>query len=506
MSNNKKALGNIFIYVLMFVSAAIFVLIASATTSPLYPNYKGWDSGLFQVIGKGWLQGHVPYKELYDQKGPVIFFISTLGYAIAGSEIGVFIIQIAFMFASECIIYNICKRVFKDWVALLIAALGIFVFACNYEFGNLCEEYCNPLLLASMYLVTRWIDNKNSGENSHNPLYAFVYGITFGFSMMTRLTNAIGVCVAVFFIMLYLIFKKEFANLLKNAVGFILGTALIVAPFMIYFAVKGATYDFWYGTLLYNIAYATNSKGGIMTVIKGAAGQIGSYAIIAAGIICIIRKKYFDGALYFSLGTATEVLLMNIMNYGHYSMITFAYLPIAIYELKKNIDECKEDADSLGKLSKRFAIVVMAGIVIIAGARTGKEMLKLKHYYNRYAHGSQSDPVRKYNQLIDVVSRIPEEDRDSVVGYGTNPWFYLDMDITPACRFFVMQDWQAEFSEDFKNKLITEFETKKPKWIVYADSKVSNIDEVLKSCYEESYVEDVLNTQDGSQIILYKLK
>ncbi|MDC7294808.1 hypothetical protein NXH67_14925 [Butyrivibrio sp. DSM 10294] len=108
-------------------------------------------------------------------------------------------------------------------------------------------------------------------------------------------------------------------------------TALIVAPFMIYFAVKGATYDFWYGTLLYNIAYATNSKGGIMTVIKGAAGQIGSYAIMAAGIICIIRKKYFDRALYFSLGAATEVLLMNIMNYGHYSMITFAYLPWIYY-------------------------------------------------------------------------------------------------------------------------------------------------------------------------------
>ncbi|WP_022779303.1 glycosyltransferase family 39 protein [Butyrivibrio sp. AE3009] len=506
MSNNKKALGNIFIYVLMFVSAAIFVLIASATTSPLYPNYKGWDSGLFQVIGKGWLQGHVPYKELYDQKGPAIFFISTLGYAIAGSEIGVFIIQIAFMFASECIIYKICNRVFKDWAAFLIAALGIFVFACNYEFGNLCEEYCNPLLLASMYLVTRWIDNKNSGENSHNPLYAFVYGITFGFSMMTRLTNAIGVCVAVFFIMLYLIFKKEFANLLKNAVGFILGTALIVAPFMIYFAVKGATYDFWYGTLLYNIAYATNSKGGIMTVIKGAAGQIGSYAIMAAGIICIIRKKYFDGTLYFSLGAATEVLLMNIMNYGHYSMITFAYLPIAIYALKKNIDECKDDTDSLGKLTTRLAIIVMAGVVLIAGARTGKEMLKLKNYYNRYYADSQANAVLQYKQLLDVVGRIPEEDRNSIVGYGTNPWFYLDMDITPACKFFVMQDWQAEFSEDFRSKLVTEFEARKPKWIVYSNAEESSIGEILSSYYEVYSIDDVIGSNDASRIILYKLK
>ena len=173
MGKSKRIRYTVIKYVLMFFVAFVFVFIASATTSPLYPNYKGWDSGLFQVIGKGWLEGHVPYKELYDQKGPVIFFIDMLGYALKGNEYGIFIIQIIFTFVSELFIYKILKREFKDYIALAISLIMIFVFSCNYELGNLCEEYANPLLIASLYFMSKWMIDKENGKALHNPMYAF---------------------------------------------------------------------------------------------------------------------------------------------------------------------------------------------------------------------------------------------------------------------------------------------------------------------------------------------
>ncbi len=436
-------------YLLMALVAILFVLIASATTSPLYPNYKGWDSGLFQVIGKGWLEGHVPYKELYDQKGPVIFFIDMLGYAITGNKYGIFIIQVIFMFLSEVFIYKTLRRAFREYIAVIISLVVIFIFSCNYEFGNLCEEYANPLLIASLFFVSKWMIGKDQGEKEHKPLYAFLYGTTFGFCMMSRLTNAIGVCVAVFFIMIYLIYNKEFACLLKNAIAFTLGTALMVVPFMIYFAIKDGTYDFWYGTLLYNISYASNSKGGLMTIINGAAGQIGSYAIMAVGVLCLLRKRYFDGALYLSLGMATEFLLMNIMNFGHYSMITFAYMPLSIFEFKKLLDQKDDTSEKQSKLLRILTVMALSFVVLIASARTCKEMKKLYDYQKNYSATATSDSINAYKQLVDIASAIPDEDKDEIIGYGTNPWFYLDLDITPACKYFVMQDWQAEFSDDF---------------------------------------------------------
>ncbi|WP_029321018.1 glycosyltransferase family 39 protein [Butyrivibrio sp. AE3004] len=498
---NKKI--NPLYYIAFSIVAFLFVLICSATTSPIYPNYKGWDSGLFQVIGKGWSEGYVPYKQLYDQKGPALFLIEMIGYLITGNQYGVFTIQIVLMTISICIIYKIFARSFKDIYAAIFAVCIIFSFSCNYEFGNLCEEYANPFLLTSLLFVTEWMENKSKKNSNHNPLYAFFYGITFGFCFMSRLTNAVAVCIAVLFIVLYLCVNKAWENLLKNAVAFILGTALLVVPFMLYFATKDSTYEFWYGTFLYNISYASNSTGGISTIIRGAMGQIGSYAVVAAGIVCLIKKEYFNGIMYMALGIGTEFLLMNIMNFGHYSMITFPLFPVAIYELKKKFDEGREN----GIVWLQYlSITILIGTCGIAAIRTGKEMNKLRYYYDKYSSSPSEEAIAPYKQLLDFVDLIPKEERNQVVGYGTNPWFYLDMDITPANRFFVMQDWQAEFSESFRNYLLEEYTVNKSAWIVYSDSKEPIIKDILDESYELVDSEAVINSNDGSMLKLYHKK
>ncbi|WP_155831416.1 glycosyltransferase family 39 protein [Butyrivibrio sp. LC3010] len=490
-------------YIIFIFVAFCFILCASATTSPLYPHYKGWDSGLFQVIGKGWSQGYIPYKQLYDQKGPALFFIEMLGYLITGNRYGVFLIQVLFMFVSILAIFKILSRSFKEVFAAILSICVIIVFACNYEFGNLCEEYANPFLIICLYFVSEWLDKKTKKKPDHNPMWALFYGITFGFCFMSRLTNSIAVCMAVFFIIIYLVKNGAWVSLIKNAIAFICGTALVTIPFVLYFAIKGCSYEFWYGTLLYNISYASNSNGGISTIIKGAMGQIGSYAIIAAGFILIIKKEYYEGLMYIALGLGTEFLLMNIMNFGHYAMITFPLLPLAIYELKKTYD--KSDDYSGGKVFRYIVLIILIGTCSIALIRTGKEAIKLKKYYDRFSVSSSEDAIASYKQLLDFVEKIPENERDQVVGYGTNPWFYLDMDITPANRFFVMQDWQAEFSESFREYLLKEYNENKPSWIVYSDSKTPVIKNILDNYYEVVDSEPVINTEDGSELILYHL-
>lgn len=87
----------------------------------------------------------------------------------------------------------------------------------------------------------------------------------------------------------------------------------------------------------------------------------------------------------FLLGAATEFLLMNIMNYGHYSMITFPLLPIAIYELKRL------STDAL-KYVKILSVLVLFAVTVIASFRTGKEAVKLYRCYENY--GTNADPER----------------------------------------------------------------------------------------------------------------
>ena len=496
--DSKSLTQNTLKYLLFILSGALMVIFFSASTSPLYPYYKGWDSSFFQVIGKEWNKGLIPYRDMFDQKGPAIFFVELLGFFITGNKYGILLLQIISAIISIIFIYKTIRRSTSEKTAIVGACIGIFFFSSNYEFGNLVEEYINPFLIICFYFISVWIDEKTKDKPDHNPVHALFYGITFGLCVMSRATNAVSVCIAVLFIVIYLFTCKAWLNLLKNSLAFIIGTLAIIVPFMIYFALKDCTYDFWYGTILFNISYASNSHNNLLSFIKGFPRRIGDYAIICAGCINIIRKRHFNGFMFIMIGLGTEFLLMNIMNYAHYSMITFPLLPIAMHELKKVYN-------SSTNYIRKLSILVTISTLLLASYRMGKEIITLSYCYKDYGFTPNEASLASYRQLYDFASQVPEDERNSFVGYEINSNIYLDLDISPACKFFAYQDWQAEFSDEFNKELNAEFEAKRPKWIFFSGNKAAAIQNLLNSNYEIYASEPVIYSTDESQLILYRL-
>ena len=68
---------------LFLLSALAGVALFTESTSPLFSGW-GYDSAMFQTMGKYWAEGYLPYVDLYDHKGPMIFFLNALGYALNG--------------------------------------------------------------------------------------------------------------------------------------------------------------------------------------------------------------------------------------------------------------------------------------------------------------------------------------------------------------------------------------------------------------------------------------
>lgn len=494
---------SLFKYILFFLSATLMILFFSLSTSPLYHSYKAWDSSFFQVMGKEMLKGLIPYKDMWDQKGPAIFFVNMLGFLIAGNKYGIFLIQILFATVAELFFYKILRRSLSENMAVLCACVGIFVFSCNYEGGNLVEEYISPFLIICFYLITEWGSQKDIKNPKHKPIYAFFYGITFGLCLMSRVTNAIGICIAVCFIFVYLCMHKVWENIIKNIISFVVGTAIAIVPFMIYFSVKNCTYDFWYGTILFNISYAAEANNSMLQIIKAVPRQIGSYAIICTGFLYIYKKKYFNGAMYIMIGVGTQLLLMNIFSYPHYSMITFPYLPVSVYEIKKIMSEARNNVEKKD-ITKYAGTRILIFTLLIALLTTGRAVFQIARYhiipqiYNK-------ERVSYYEQLLEVAAIVPTNEKEYLVGYNTNPTLYLDLDISPKCRFFAYQDWQASFSDSFAELLNEEFDNKKPLWLIFLSDKKSAIDNVLNSYYEIVRNEPVIGSDSGEKIILYRL-
>ena len=64
---------------LIWVSLLILSIVILALLSPLRPGntiISYTDSSVFQYIGSSMLDGAVPYRDVFDHKGPLIYFIN----------------------------------------------------------------------------------------------------------------------------------------------------------------------------------------------------------------------------------------------------------------------------------------------------------------------------------------------------------------------------------------------------------------------------------------------
>lgn len=196
MMNPKCSSKKEWMSILFWLAAASgFVFLFSYSTSPLYPAYYGGDSAQFQTIGKSWLKGAVPYKDLFDHKGPWIFFINMLGYLLGGTKYGICCIQMIGMWSSLCLLFKTARYCLsRAAYAFGTVFLAMFFLFLNYGEGNLTEEYCLPFICASVYYIYIYF---NEEHHQHSPKAAFLYGVTFCVCFYARVTNCVLVAAGV---------------------------------------------------------------------------------------------------------------------------------------------------------------------------------------------------------------------------------------------------------------------------------------------------------------------
>jgi len=489
-------------YLIFFIVAALYLLIVSFTTSPLFGEPFAGDSAMFQTIGKYWAEGTIPYSGLWDSKGPIIFFINALGYWFLESKTGIFAIQIVCLFTVQILLHKIFAKAFSFKSSILLTLLMICIMPLVHD-SNSTEEYLLPFLTACFYFIFSWTLDCEENCFEHNPRYAFLYGITFSFCLLTRLTNAVALCAAILIISCTLIVKKEWASLLKNIIMFILGFLLLTVPFIVYFAVKGLLYEAVYGTFIYNLDYARNSSLAFslqnpFSSIKLLIAYSPSIILIVLGLVKLFRqKKYAPGILWIAVGAVTIAWLFRSNGYLHYGLIAFPYIAIVLVEVKKIFSNTTKNCIN-------HPAIVLSGIYILLlllGSGLRVKDIALQYYNAIFIRETET-----YNTLQkSMLTHIPENERNSFIAYNANPGLYLQFDLKPYYRFFTMQDWAASRSATLTDKLIETFESGDVKWIfVEGDPSQTLICDILSERY--ICVEQQPKPYTNSTYSLFKLK
>lgn len=468
---------------LFFITALLMVLRFSYSTSFLYPECYAYDSAIFQIVGKHWAEGVIPYQQLFDHKGPLIFFINAIGYRIY-PHYGLIPLQVISLTLTLFLFFRAARLWMSRFGALFSTGVSLLYIARTFTEGNMTEEYSLPFLAVAVYLFSKWYHKQQQAPTFfHSASYAFGYGICFAGLLMLRVTNAALLCGFVFVITLGLLLQKQWKTLLQNAGAFLGGFFLFFGPFALYFAAHGALYDMLYGTIFYNISYSSeysilhyyanhpNPFNAINRVVLDFGAPL--LVLFAVSVIHLTKKianPFAWGGIVGSL-VSMYVLFTN-RPYTHYFMIVGATIPfIAI--LISQLWNQRETYRFGSKLAVLFFVVWLLSM-----------LARLPSWNNDPFLSNYSGECLAYVSDAKIsASLIPEEDRDSVLCYNVDAQWYLINDIQPCQTYFIHQDWQSSADSNMQQTIAENLWNNPPKWMVVDEPSNPRVQQLLAEQY-----------------------
>jgi len=240
---------------------SLFAALALAAVLSLIPTGNGLpdtDSGVFLYFGQQILKGHIPYRDMWDHKGPVVYYINALGLFIGqGSIWGVYLLEYISLLCSLMLAYSVTARAFGPLPAFFASVLLLCGYFYVIENGNFTEEFTLPLSFAAVYLYWRSLDRKTGW----GLLYIFLIGVIFSISFLLRPNNTgVAVSIALTIFITGILASRKY-GLAKEIPAFALGAAAILAAVLLYFKSEGALGYFYDSFIRYNLFFSTNTAG-----------------------------------------------------------------------------------------------------------------------------------------------------------------------------------------------------------------------------------------------------
>ena len=444
-----------FVYIFLVLYALILLLWYSFTTSPLY-NRIGFDSAIFKIIGIGILEGKVPYRDLFDHKGPVIFFINALGQLISPGRAGLFLLQTVSLSCAFVLIYKI-SRLFSSVkksaaIALLI---GLFMTALGVG-GNQVEEWELPWQLLSVYLALKYLLGFEKNP-IHPPVYTLIYGICFGIVSFTRLNDGALIAGMMIGFAAFLILKKQQKQLPLNIALFLLGWALTAVPILLYFGLNGALSEFFYGSYTHNFLYAADQYS-----LKNVLIHIARLAVPFAVLFYDVIKHRRTERIPVVTGLVFAALTMGMAFFDHYYL---TLLPLFLMAL--NI---------VFSFKKSVFVVLMTVLLFLPFSRfmIWSNGGRFASFVDFSAFSAPRLQLKNENEFFvsvmdDMAEIIPQAERAKIWTFNVGTriilgFFSQELITTPQNRFFL--PFQLKFNPEAAAEERAAFLSNPPLWIL----------------------------------------
>lgn len=448
-------------------------------------RYAGVDSSVFRTVAMYMRDGYMPYRDIFDHKGPLLYLYNRLGMLISDWK-GVWVIEWLSLGVTFWFIYKtaglICGRLLS-LVTLLIVGAALFPY---FDGGNYSEEYALPYIAASLFIFADYFLRGRVGR-----FRLAVCGFCFGAVCLLR-ANMIAVwlvfCIAV---LIKQVREKEYFHIITFALWFTAGVAVIAVPTVIWLAANGVFGDFVENYLLFNSAYVSDADRASKINRYRAFSYFANNTFVllsGCGMLysCAKKKDLFHASYLFCFLTSLLLICISGQQYSHYGMVL---IPLMSYPIAALLG-------GKGRQTAGNSAFVLVAAYILAVTALPQWMSGLDHAAECFWHRGNRVRGDEIGVISDWICENTEKE-DRITVYGNYNIFYVLSDRLSASRY----SYQLPIGEVDKNILeryYAELRNRNPKVIVVRPDELTEEmeDFIAQFAYEQVH-------ESGEWLVFY---
>ncbi len=428
-----KQIGSKKSWIICAVTAAVLLAICSKC-SFLYPLNDWVDANIYFTMGKGMLSGRVLYRDIYDHKGPFLYFIHGLAILISNrSFLGIYLMEIVAFAWFLTAAWKILRLYCTDVAIWAIPVLAAVILSSNaFCHGDSAEEFCIPLIMWSLYVTLRYFKKEYPQPMAYKTL--FIHGMLAGCILWVKYTM-----LGFHFAWMAMIFcscliRKDWKRSVVSCMVFLLGMTVTVVPCLLYFGMNHAMLDFLkvyfydnifvYGSKepiqLFNVA-----KSLIKNVLDAFVANWKFSPFIIGGILWYVishRQSILEkiNVLMLLVFTTLGVCWGVVQWQPYYALVFSVFAVFGMIPVIRFVEQWFKE--------KEMPLVSVAGVVLAAG------MIFC------YFTGNYTDQIGRSKKDIvqyQFAEYIAETEDATLLNYGfLDGGFYTVCGITPQFKYF----------------------------------------------------------------------
>ncbi|KAF1297249.1 hypothetical protein BAU15_06790 [Enterococcus sp. JM4C] len=432
---------------------SIIHMLLTTKSSPLFWLNDWVDMNSFYTVGKSWLEGLIPYKDLFEQKGPLLYFIYAIAHLLSpNSYLGIFIIETLAFFSSLLLFFSIAQK----YLSRNKAFWSTFIFSIFltlspfFNRGGGVEEISAPFTMLLLYFIAQ-LDK----DTISVPLrYSIVSGFSIACLFWMKYTM-IGGWLA-FFLCLSFIFllKKNWLEIIRLILGYGIGFCIVTLPIILYFTLNNALNDLYYAYFYANLKLYPAVFNSFIEQLLNSINKFSNvftpypilYMFLIVGTLLIIidtkvLKEISSKFMFVSVYLATAIsTLFGGYSGPYYYLILLPYIAFTIIIIGRRL--FPEEKSSINIFLIKTLFIACFSLIIVLG--TNENFKEAKLFTNNPSvsiskDGEKTDRTRPA-QLV-FADIINKEKKPTLLNYGfLDMGLYRAADITPTSYFFMRQN------------------------------------------------------------------